>query len=294
MKYEREAQDNFEKSEGKRQEVARQKLVERAELVKRSQAAMHQLTAAMEANNESNDRAVLVRAQLSILKAGLTEQLKAQKQYLDANEQQELNALNRLYSQKKITDQEYQAAKALLEENYRQQGIDAEFKYYEQLIQFGLQFLSQLSNIVDSSNSAKTAKENNELARDQEINTKKKQQYQKQLDAKLISQAEYDRAIEALDNKQAEKARAIKLKQFKRDQNAAVIKANIQIAQAVLEALASAPPLSTIFWPAQWQRRVLCNYCRLKTRSRRNSVKVAVLEGLGTAQSIRACRLQTL
>jgi hypothetical protein len=177
------------------------------------------------------DRNNVAAAEYRVSKASIGERLKAERELLDAQKQQELHNTE-------LTQQE----RLNIEEKYRQLRFQAEIEYYSQLLNLATSFLGNILTVYQNLSANKARQEDNELARDRELNDKKKEQYKRQLDSKLISQAEYDRRVAALDAKQAEKERAIKLKQFKRDQNAAIIQANIQIAQAVLEALASAPP----------------------------------------------------
>lgn len=84
------------------------------------------------------------------------------------------------------------------------------------------------------------------LQKDKAINDAKKNNYKKQLDAKLLSQKQYDKKVADADAELAKKKQEADLKAFKRQQALSIITALINGALAVTSTLAARPGMSDL------------------------------------------------
>lgn len=174
-------------------------------------------------------------AELLVMTTHGAKQLEARKQLLEAQKKQELDNVN-------LTATE----RAKIEEEYRQKDWDTEVDYYSRKVDQYTGYLGSILSVYESWSSLQKQKEDKELAKDKALNDKKKDQYKKQLDAKIISQSEYDRKVSALDAQLQAKEAAMKKKQFEREKIANITKAVMGTAQAVVQALTAGPFLGPI------------------------------------------------
>lgn len=189
------------------------------------------LAANLESSIVKLNRDRLVKAELDARKAGFAQQLKAQKNFLEEQKRQELSNVN-------LTSQERQ----LIERKYLESNLQLELDYAQKVLSTVSNVANTVLNIYDGLSSNRKQQEDNEITQLQSNNEKEKASYQRLLNAKLITQAQYDAKVSKLDKQLAEKEKKAKLDQFEREKTSNIVRANIQIAQAILQALGSAPP----------------------------------------------------
>jgi hypothetical protein len=183
---------------------------------------------AKNADVSNRDRKALLEMQAAA--AHGKKRLQLELQLLDEEERQELAGKN-------LTENE----KLNIEEQYRQKRKEAEQNHLLNQVNTYLQFAQQIVGVLDSINSAKTARENAELERDRKNNDRKKSNLDRQLKAGILSREQYDKKIEQLDKQQEAKEKEARIKQFRRDQRMQVIQAVMNGAQAVVSTLAARP-----------------------------------------------------
>lgn len=115
--------------------------------------------------------------------------------------------------------------------------IDIEKQASSEIKDAIIQGLSGAADIYSSIANIQKNFEDAELARDKKANDKKKEEYKKQLDAKILTQEQYQRKVEALDKAADKKAADIKKKQFERDRALRIANAIMNTAAAVVSAL---------------------------------------------------------
>jgi TP901 family phage tail tape measure protein len=189
------------------------------------------LTGNLESSIARLNRDQLAKAELDARKAGFLEQLKAQKEFLEEQKRQELSNVN-------LTAEERQ----LIEQKYRESNLRLELEYAQKVLSAVSTLANSVLSIYDGITSNKTRQEDNYISRLQSANEKEKASYQRLLNAKLITQAQYDAKVNKLDKQLEEKEKKAKLDQFEREKTSNIVRANIQIAQAILQALSSSPP----------------------------------------------------
>jgi hypothetical protein len=86
-----------------------------------------------------------------------------------------------------------------------------------------------------------TEAENQQLRQEEEVNNKKKESLQAQLDAKLISKAQYDAQVGKMDKDLEKKRKKMEHDQAVRNKEIAIFNAIISVAQAVASALSAGP-----------------------------------------------------
>jgi TP901 family phage tail tape measure protein len=185
----------------------------------------------------STDKDRLAKRELQVLISRGEAKLKAELSLLNEQERQELSAKN-------LTENE----KFLIEERYRQKRKQAEIDHVIGIIEISTYFLQGLENIDKIFSDAKTAKENQELARDQVVNDQKKTNLERRLKAGLITQLQYDRELEKMDRERQRKEKIARKAQFERDKRAQFVAALISNAGAVSTTLQKfGPPIPPNF-----------------------------------------------
>jgi hypothetical protein len=94
--------------------------------------------------------------------------------------------------------------------------------------------------------SAQTDAENQQLKQDEEINNKKKENLQAQLNAGLISRAQYDAQVSKMDKDLAAKKKKMEHDQAVRNKEVALFNALISVATAIASALTAGPGVGIV------------------------------------------------
>jgi TP901 family phage tail tape measure protein len=203
----------------------------REQLLLNATVAAKALTARTEAAISLINRDQVAKRELAVRKAGFFEQLKAQKEFLAEQKRQELNNIN-------LTKEE----RILIVQKYHEEELKTELEFAQKILSAVTTWAEALLSVYDAMSASRKQQQDNEIARDRTANDKQKQAFQRQLDAKVITRAQYDIRVSKLDKQLEEKEKKARLDQFEREKTASIVRANIQIAQAVLQALSSAPP----------------------------------------------------
>jgi len=109
-----------------------------------------------------------------------------------------------------------------------------------------ISYANTVMGAISGVDSAMSAYENAQLAKDEAANNQKKANLKRQLDAKLISQKQYDAGITKMDADLDKKKRELAHKQAVRAKELAVVQAIINVAQAVTSALSAGPIIGII------------------------------------------------
>ncbi len=167
--------------------------------------------------------------------------LQAQKNLLDYELKLKANQLKEEYN---IKEDAWKAGNALYDE-LAQERLDKEKELEKQnkqeIIDTVMGHVGQLQQALGSINTILSNNENKELAKDRKNNEVKKKEYKKQLDSKLINQAQYQKKVDEIDEEQAKKERQIRYEQAKRERALAIFSAIVNTAAAVAEALPNVP-----------------------------------------------------
>jgi hypothetical protein len=91
-----------------------------------------------------------------------------------------------------------------------------------------------------------TDAENQQLRQEEEVNNKKKESLQAQLDAKLITKAQYDAQVNKMDKDLEKKRKKMEHDQAVRNKEIAIFNAIISVAQAVASALSAGPGVGIV------------------------------------------------
>jgi hypothetical protein len=184
------------------------------------------------ARKNANDVAA---AEMQVLISSGAEKLKAQQELLDAQRKQELDN-----TELTATD------RARINAEYDQKEWDTTVAFYQQKVNLISNYLSGVLSVYEQWSSLQKDRDDRELTRDRAANEKKKEQFKRQLDAKVISQQDYDKKVGAMDEQLLAKERAAKKKQFDREKIANIAKAIMGTAQAVVQALTAGPFIGPI------------------------------------------------
>ena len=182
---------------------------------------------------ENAKREELARAQRAVLTSkgkGVDAELAAKKALLQLQFQQETEFLDKkseLY--------------LLKQEELNQQMADMDRQANLQKIDNVMQYVGFFQDALSSLNAIISAKENRQLAEDKKRNDQKRTNYKKQLDNKLISQAQYDLKMAQLNEEQEKKEKEIRRRQAKREKALNLFNAIVNNAAAVLKTMASVP-----------------------------------------------------
>lgn len=140
--------------------------------------------------------------------------------------------------------QEVEAAKKIgaetagIEKKYQKLRADAIKSYYTSTFEGVTELVSKLTDIFGQFNNIINANQNAQLEADRATNDRKKQNYQRQLDAKLISQKEFDQKVAKLDAEQQKREQKVKKDQFRRNQIVTIAQTAINGAQAISKTIA--------------------------------------------------------
>src|ERR1035437_4718824 len=186
------------------------------------------------------EKLTLLRQQkLDALDKEKADALKAIQETGDARKALELKIANDIKDQKDAVDAQYVADQKALDQAALMAKID-KISAYAQAFTDGL---SSLNQIITNS-------ENRQLQRDKKVNDDKLINLKKQLDGKLLSQAQYDKKVQAVNDLQAKETLDANIKQAKRDKELAIFQAIINTAEAVAKAIALSPETFGLPWSA--------------------------------------------
>lgn len=181
----------------------------------------------------------LASAQLKVIYAkNGAERLKATLEELEKEKQAELDSKEHTESEKQLIEEKYREKSA--------EAIDDWKKRYLAVISQILDWASQAIDVWSKFNAAKSAKENAALNKELKANDLLKAAYKKQLDGKLLSQAQYDKKVEELDADAAKKKDELAKKQFERDKKNQIAQAIASGAQGIVSTLAAKPGAADI------------------------------------------------
>jgi TP901 family phage tail tape measure protein len=137
---------------------------------------------------------------------------------------------------KDLTDTEIEVKQLGLNEKLRK--INDE--YLQSLLQdisLALEFVGQVTDVLEKFSQVKNNKENAALKKELSDNETKKASYKKQLDNKIISQQRYNQLVNDLDRDADKKKDELAKKQFERNKKFQLAQAGISGAQAVLKTI---------------------------------------------------------
>ena len=180
----------------------------------------------------------LSKAQLAVIAApkGSRQRDDAQKALLNLQFQQDTQYLDKKSEAYKLAEAQLNDALAQIDDDAAQRRLQALDEVTQQMLSITGNFITALNNL-----------DQRELQRDTALNNAKKNNYKKQLDAKLISQKQYDKKVAEADAELAKKKQELDLKAFKRQQALAITAALINGALAVTSTLSARPGLADIF-----------------------------------------------
>lgn len=207
--------------------------------------------AVVDASKDNKD--AIEQHEVNKIGASTSKRLDEEKKILDLQKAQELTA-------KDLTENQ----KLLIEEKYRQKRADLEKQFITEQAQKYIDGLQQALDFAQVFNAAADARDQQRIDDNNAKADKDKQKAKKQLDDKLIDQAEYDRRVRAIDLKNRKETAKLKRQQFERDKRAEIIQAEISGAQAILSALKTSP---------FWLGLILAGVATVKTFEQINAIK---------------------
>jgi hypothetical protein len=180
-------------------------------------------------SDEISDTTKLSTAELNvaIAKKGSDLELEAKKVLLQTKFELESKALDKTSALYKLKQTELNKELAKLDKDYTLSKIN---NY--------LGIAQGMANILNTFLSAASTKDRAQLEEDNALNQKKKENLQKQLDAKKISQAHYNKEIEKLDDEKAKREHDLKVKEFNRNKAMALVQGAINLALSISKAWA--------------------------------------------------------
>lgn len=178
-------------------------------------------------NEIRNNALRLDRLNFTIQTTRGRKRLAAEKALLDEQERQELTST--AHTQEQVQ---------LIRDKYNQKRKDADLKFNTELVQQVLDYVNSANTIITQFDQAKTARENDELARDQKLNDRKRTNLERRLNAGKISQQEYDREVQKIEAAQAKREKEIHIKQFQRQKRASLVQAVINGAEGATKTIA--------------------------------------------------------
>lgn len=146
----------------------------------------------------------------------------------------EMSALEELHNAKLMSEEEYQEAKAAIQDQYRQAEME---KVAQEISEWGGQLTNAMSNISAAINASEDA----QLQKYKKDNEEKKKALDKRLNAGKISQEQYDKSVAKMDEELAIKENEIAVKQAKRDKAVGITNAIINTAAAIMKIWAEVP-----------------------------------------------------
>lgn len=124
---------------------------------------------------------------------------------------------------------------------FNEQVADANNNFWKGQIEQVLTYVNIFQEALGSINQILNNSENKQLQQDRKVNEQKKDNLKKQLDGKVLSQAQYQKKIDALEAQQEEKEKVIRKKQAEREKALALFQALVGTASAVISALGAKP-----------------------------------------------------
>ncbi|OLY92294.1 hypothetical protein SAMN05444008_11560 [Cnuella takakiae] len=176
------------------------------------------------------DRRKLDAAELKVIQTSGREQLQAKLDLLKEEERQEL-------AQAGLTEER----KLIIEEQYRQSRKQAEFDYYASIAESYFAYAQQVLTLATMFDQLMSAREDQQLAKEQRANDRRKSGYRTLLNNKLVSQQEYNRRIAQMDADLDARKAEIEKKQFERQKKINIAQAIANGAMAVTKILAETP-----------------------------------------------------
>jgi len=161
--------------------------------------------------------------------------LDAQIALLEEEKKNELDNANLTTAERERIELDYQNGINILRIDFEQSRMDAIMTY----AQTALNIMGNVFEVLANN-------ENADLARDRKVNDTKRQNLQRQLNAKLISQGQYNAQLDAMNAAQEAKEEALKKKQFERSKRLELAMAGIGIAQAIISTLSAKPGATDI------------------------------------------------
>lgn len=177
-----------------------------------------------------NELLAAARLKILVAKPGTDKQLQAKKDLLQLEfnlDTEGLDKTSALYLEK---NQILQQALADLDMQAHQEKINRLFEYAN----YAVTAFDDLNKIISN-------RETSAFNREKRLNDKKRNEFKKQLDNKLISQEQYDQKMLLLQQQQDAKQAELSRKQAKREKALTILSTILSTAQAVAGALAAKP-----------------------------------------------------
>lgn len=188
---------------------------------------------------------------LRILQSEGKEKLKFQKQQIEEEAQQEIDAeikkLTDLGVSREDAEKRIQNIIALIREKARQDEEELEKNFLLHQIDVAKQYVDMAIGAFDQFNQARANKENAELEADRKRNDQKAKNLKRQLDGKVITQLQYNRQIEAMEREADQKERKTRMEQFRRNQRLQIAQTIMNAAQGIVSTFAARPGLADVF-----------------------------------------------
>lgn len=162
------------------------------------------------------------------------------KKLLQAEQQQEIAAVTALHNKKEISEIEFQKRIAEIKKKYVDLNGKIDLEALEAFKKKTLEVISdaqQVFTALEEYNNFQNSQDEARLDQEQANADARKKILDNELAGKKISQQQYDREIAANDKRLADERRKIKVAEFRREQQIAIVKAVIDTASAVVEAL---------------------------------------------------------
>lgn len=173
------------------------------------------------------------KLQISNSRPGSNAELEAKKNLLRLETEMKAKALQEQY---KISEENWKAGNVLYDQLMKERlegeaALDKEANLAK--VDRIFNYVNQAADALNSLNTIISNRENKELARDRKANEEKKKNLKKQLDGKLLSQAQYQKKIDQLDEEQARKEKEARVRQAQREKALAIFQALINTAAAI-------------------------------------------------------------
>lgn len=178
------------------------------------------------------------KLQISNSRPGSNAELEAKKNLLRLETEMKAKALQEQY---KISEENWKAGNVLYDQLMKERlegeaALDKEANLAK--VDRIFNYVNQAADALNSLNTIISNRENKELARDRKANEEKKKNLKKQLDGKLLSQAQYQKKIDQLDEEQARKEKEARVRQAQREKALAIFQALINTAAAITKTFA--------------------------------------------------------
>jgi len=152
--------------------------------------------------------------------------------------------LLKLQYEQEIANADLTHEELLTKEAEFQQGIkDLDQEFLDGRIQKVFTYIGYVQQALNSLNQIINNRENAQFNKEKALNNKKRQELKRQLDHKLISQAQYDKKMNALQEEQDAKERELKRKQAKREKALNLFRAIVNTAAGVASSLSYGGPV---------------------------------------------------